>query len=342
LAAGAGGIECDASPLVTLSNPFGLDSWTMPLIEVTLIGLMVACFVHALRWRRAHGDSSNLVIWGAGVMALLFIEPIAYLPQWFGVEEELGLTFVHNQFTVQFFYNRLPLYIVGMYPVFAYLSYVLVQRTGVFERQRAWVGAVCIASTFHCLYEVVEFVGPQFRWWIWNYDIPTGTGQPTIGATPYINIQAFCIGIPLGMALATRWLATKPNQGSWRIAGNVVLVSLATWLLVLACAAVTLWAFVDAYRARIRGNVELPEGIDRDRFALLAIGAYLVVAAVTWAAAFPDFLAATGGLTPNGSHVGSLPYATLSLVTSIALVVGAYAASSSSTTRPNERVEVSA
>jgi hypothetical protein len=354
LAGEAGGIRCDASPFVTFTSPFSLDSWTMPLIELTLIGLMVACLVHARRWRRAHGDSSNLVMWAAGILALLFIEPIAYFPQWFGLEEELGLTFVHNQFTVQFLYNRLPLYIVGMYPVFGYLSYVLVQRTGVFERHRAWVGAVCVAFTFHCLYEVVELVGPQFRWWIWNYDIPTGTGQPTLGATPYVNIQAFCIGIPLGMALATRWLATEPNQTRWRIAGNVVLVSLATWpvmflsgapsflldlagmptetaravgtwLLVAGCAVVTVWAFADAYRARTRHEVDLPVGIERDRFALVAIATYLVVALIVWAAAVPDFLDASGGVTPGGARVGNLPYGIATLAASIALVAGAYA-----------------
>ncbi len=369
LAREAGGIQCDASPFVTFTNPFSLHSWTMPLIEMTLLAGMVACLLHALRWRRAHADASNLVMWGAGILALLLIEPIAYFPQWWGLEEKMGLTFVHNQFSVQFLYNRLPLYIIAMYPVFGYLSYVLVQRTGVFERQRAWVGAVCVAFVFHSLYEVIEFVGPQLRWWIWNHDIPTG--QPTLGATPYVNIQAFCIGIPLGMALATRLIATKPNQSGWRTVANVALVSLATWpvmfltsvpsfvldlvgfstdtarligtwLIVVFCAAVTLLAFVDAYRARVRGDVELPSGIERDRFALISIAIYLVVAMICWIAAFPDFLDATDGVTPGGDPIGTLPYGLFTLAASIALVVGAYAGRPRAASQIAERAPVTA
>ena len=33
-----------------------------------------------------------------------------------------GVTFVHNLFSVQFFYDRMPLYIIAMYPVFGYIS----------------------------------------------------------------------------------------------------------------------------------------------------------------------------------------------------------------------------
>lgn len=353
LAREAGGIRCNGSPFVTFTSPFHLHSWTMPLIEATFISLMVACLVHAIRWRRALDDSSNLVMWASGILALLLIEPIAYFPQWFGLQDRLGLTFVHNQFTVQFLYNRLPLYIVAMYPVLGYLSYVLVQRTGVFERHRAWVGAVCVAFTFQCLYEVIEFVGPQLRWWIWNYGAPTG--RPTLGATPYVNIQAFCIGIPLGMALATRWLATKPGQSGWRTAGNVVLVSLATWpamflsslpssvlelagvsadasriagtwIVVIGCATITVYTFIDAYQARVRDEVELPPGVPDDRFALISITVYLVVALIAWGAALPGFVHARAGLTPGGAPVGSLFYGILTLVASIALLVGAYVA----------------
>jgi hypothetical protein len=62
----------------------------------------------------------------------------------------MGLTFVHNQFSVQFLYDRLPLYIVAMYPVYSYVAYVLVQRTGIFKRYNPLIAAVCVAFVFHC------------------------------------------------------------------------------------------------------------------------------------------------------------------------------------------------
>lgn len=173
LAAQMGGLRCDASPFITLRNPFSLQHWTMPLIELTLVAGAVGCLVHALRWRRVRGDSSNLVIWFAGICCLLLIEPIAYFPQWFGLEEKMGLPFVHNQFTVQFLYDRLPLYIVAMYPFFGYAAWVLVQRAGIFRRYNPLVGASCVATVFFSLYEVIDMVGPQFRWWVWNEKLST-------------------------------------------------------------------------------------------------------------------------------------------------------------------------
>lgn len=120
LSAGLGGSHCDGNPIVTFTNPLGLQSWTMPVIELLLITSAVASLLHALWWRRTTADSSNLVLWICSIVSLLLIEPIAYFPQWFGLEELMGLTFVHNQFSVQFLYDRLPLYIVAMYPAYAY------------------------------------------------------------------------------------------------------------------------------------------------------------------------------------------------------------------------------
>ena len=128
------GVRCDGNAFVTFTNPANLANWTLPVIEATLVIGLVACLIHAIRWYRATRDASNLVVWCSGILALLLVEPIAYFPQWFGIEEELGLTFAHNMFTVQFLYDRLPLYIIAMYPVYLYVAYTLVQRTGIFKR----------------------------------------------------------------------------------------------------------------------------------------------------------------------------------------------------------------
>ena len=199
----------------------------MPVIEALLIAGAVACLVHAVHWRRGHGDSSNLVIWVASILALLMVEPIAYFPQWFGLQDTLGLTFAHNQFSVQFLFDRLPLYIVAMYPVYTYVAYVLVQRTGVFQRCHPIVAATCVAFTFHCLYEVVDTVGVQFRWWVWNEELSTST--PALGVVPYLNLQAFSLGVPFGMALATLVVSKRSAPSGWSLARNIALVCIFTW-----------------------------------------------------------------------------------------------------------------
>lgn len=353
LSATLGGLRCDSSPFITFASPFGLQSWTMPVIEVLLVAGAAAMLVHALRWRRMTGDSSNLVIWISGVFCLLLIEPIAYFPQWFGLEHAMGLTFVHNQFSVQFLYDRLPLYIVAMYPAYSYLAWLLVQRTGIFRRYHPVIGAACVAFVFHCFYEVVDTVGVQFRWWVWNENLPTS--HPALGVVPYVNIQAFSVGLPFGMALITLLASRLTDKGGWSVLRNVVLVCalvwpiqflsslpatlidwlggsiatgrlVGTWLLIAASGLITTWAFVGAYRARVTDPDLIPDIVRRDYFALVCATVYLIACVVLWVAALPDYLAASNGVTADGAPTGSLPYAVVTFVLSAALTFGAYAA----------------
>lgn len=356
-----GGLHCDANPFLTLRNPFGLQSWTMPVIEALLVLGAIACLVHALRWRRTYGDSSNLVIWISAIVSLLLIEPIAYFPQWFGLQEAMGLTFVHNAFTVQFLYDRLPLYIVAMYPVYVYVAWVLVQRTGVFRRYNPVVGAACVAFVFHCLYEVIDHVGVQFRWWVWNEDLPTSL--PALGVVPYVNIQAFSLGIPFGLALVTLLICRRRGAGGWILARNVAIVSIlvwpiqavfsvpaaligvlagsiqtgrlaGTWALIIAAGLTTAVAFVGAYRARRADPTLLLSGVRQDYFGLVCVVTYLVAAVAIWGAALPDYLAAHDGSTPAGAPVGSLPYAVVTFLLSVALTAGAYVGTTARSSSP--------
>ncbi|MBE7191689.1 MAG: hypothetical protein INR66_04315 [Gordonia polyisoprenivorans] len=342
LATTLGGVRCDGNPFITLTNPFDLANWTLPLIELLLVAGAAAGLVHAIRWRRRTGDPSNLIVWIASVLCLLLIEPIAYFPQWFGLENALGLTFAHNQFTVQFLYNRMPLYIVAMYPVFGYLSYVLIQRTGIL-RSNPVIAATTVAFTFHCFYEIVDTVGPQWRWWVWNADL--ATSKPALGSIPLVNLQAFSLGIPFAIALVTILLTRRrANVGvPLGVLGVCVLVwpvmfltsapsfvldlagmstqsarSWATWGLVVVAGVVT----VAALAANLRRGI--PGDLPRDRFPLVASVVYLVASAVFWGAAIPDYLDARGGFTPDGAPIGSLPYAIVTFALSIALLVATH------------------
>lgn len=347
LSRGLGGLRCDGNPFVTVTNPFHLQSWTMLMIEMTLVVGAIACLVHAILRRRRHGDSSNLVIWISGMCCPLLIEPMTYFPQWFGLDRSVGLVFVHNQFSVQFLYDRLPLYIVAMYPVYTYVAFALVQRTGIFRRCHPVVGAACVAFTFHCLYEVVEMVGPQLRWWVWNQDLPTS--RPSLGAVPLVSTQGFSLGVPFGLALVTLLLSRRPGVGAGRVVRDVALVCVLTWpiqfvfllppqlisllgvsietarlvetwLLIVVMGLITVGAFVGAYR----GDVVTHPIAGRDRFVFVCAAVYLAVAATAWGVALPDYLAARGGVTPAGTPIGSLPYAIVTFVFSIGLTCAVF------------------
>jgi hypothetical protein len=365
-----GGLQCDGNPFITWTSPLKLQHWSMPVIEVLLIVGAVACLIHALRWRREHGDSSNLVIWISSIFALLMVEPIAYFPQWFGLQDSLGLTFVHNQFSVQFLFDRLPLYIMAMYPVYTYISYVLIQRTGIFKRHNPIISATCVAFVFHCLYEVVDTVGVQFRWWVWNQDLPTSV--PALGVVPYLNIQAFSLGVPFGLALITLVLSKRPTTSGSLVARNVFLVSVftwpvmflsslpwmllnfagvpivtartvGTWLVVAAAASLSAVVLVREYAARRHDPSRIPAGVQRDYFALICVFVYLAVCVALWAAALPDYLRAANGVTPGGAPTGSLTYAVVTFALSVALTFVCYLGTTSHTRQPlsadqNERL----
>ena len=117
------GFSCEhAAPVVRLRNPFDLANWTLPVLEVTVVVGAVLALWWAIRRLRRDGDPVNLVIWFSTVIYLLIVEPPLYFPTVFGVDDTIGAVFAHNVFTVEFMYDRLPLYIVALYPAMMMLA----------------------------------------------------------------------------------------------------------------------------------------------------------------------------------------------------------------------------
>ncbi len=169
------GFDCHGvSPVVSIRFPWDLANWTMPLLEVLIIGGAVFALVHAVR-RYREGRPINLALWCASLVYLLVTEPPLYFPEWFGLDKQYGFIFAHNQFTVQFMWDRLPLYIVAFYPVISQLAYELVRSLGIFRRRGALLGSVAVAFVCQVFYEVFDHLGPQLRWWAWNLDNDTST-----------------------------------------------------------------------------------------------------------------------------------------------------------------------
>ena len=114
-----------------------------------------------MRRLRREGDPTNLVLWFATVVYLLVVAIPLYFPDVFGIEGRIGVVFAHNAFTVQFLYERLPLYIVALYPAVTMLAFEIVRTLGVFRDRGILVGAVCVGFVHHCFYEVFDQLGPQ-------------------------------------------------------------------------------------------------------------------------------------------------------------------------------------
>jgi hypothetical protein len=185
------GFNChDANPVVSFTNPTDLHSWTQPVLEVLIVGGAIFALVHAIHRLRRDGDGANLALWFGSLVYLAVVEPPLYFPEWFGLDSIYGFIFAHNEFTVQFMYDRLPLYIVAFYPAITALAYEVVRSFGVFARRGAAVGAVCVAFVAQVFYETFDHLGPQVKWWAWNPD-NVQVNHPMFGSVPMSSMLLF-------------------------------------------------------------------------------------------------------------------------------------------------------
>jgi hypothetical protein len=208
------GFSCrHANPIVTFRDPFRLGSGTMPVLELLIVGGAVFALCHAWRRWRREGDPVNLTVWFASVVYLAVVEPPLYFPGWFGLDKQVGFIFSHNVFTVQFMYDRLPLYIVAFYPALSQLAYEVVRALGVFARRGALTGALAVAFVCQVFYEVFDQLGPRLRWWAWNPD-NVKVNQPAFASVPMNSMFLFASVSFAGLAYGVVRLTGAATGGA--------------------------------------------------------------------------------------------------------------------------------
>ena len=330
------GFDChDVSPVVSVHNPFDLAHWTMPLLELVIVSGAVFALVHAVRRLRA-GDPTNLAIWCASLIYLFVTEPPLYFPEWFGLDQQYGFIFAHNIFTVQFMWDRLPLYIIAIYHALSSLVYEVVRVLGVFRHRGALVGSILVAFVCQVFYEIFDQLGPQLKWWAWN-PANIDVNHPALASVPMNSMLLFAsVSFGVMTFLAVKLAGSEPAGGrsrrgwslTWRIAvaglltppsmavfgipsgvfgGESPNVTAQAWVLGIELGLVWvagIWILVSHVRAR---SAEEPEPMTS--FARIYPAVYLAAMAVFWLAALPDFFAAENGITSEGTPVGSGLYA---------------------------------
>ncbi len=335
--------------------PWDLSNWTLPVIEAVMVGGAVLALIHAVRHWRREGDPTVLALWCASIVYLLVLEPPLYFPEAFGLQHQVGLVFVHNVFSVQFLYDRLPLYIVALYPAMVTLSYEIVRSLGVFRRWGTLAGAVCVGFVHQCFYEVFDQLGPQLRWWVWNPQAKAS--HPAVASVPMTSMVLFAMLGPLALTLLVRWLVgQKVDRGErvvgWSLVGRIVLVGLLVPLLDLigsipvdifggshpntrAEAAVMSLELVAAAVATglllgigWRGCRNGKPGASASTRLYIGLhgGLYLAAMALLWVFALPAYLRAVHGMTATGTRIGSLPYASAAFALSAIWVLLAISA----------------
>jgi hypothetical protein len=315
------GFSChDVSPVVSINNPAHLYSWTQIPLELLVIGGAVFAFVLAFR-RLREGDATNLALCLGSLVYLAITEPPLYFPEWFGLDNVYGFIFAHNEFTVQFMYDRLPLYIVAFYPAIITLAYEVVRAFGIFARRGAAVGAIALAFVAQVFYEIFDHLGPQLKWWAWN-DANLQVNHPMLASVPMnsmvlfasvslafltyavvrlqklpVVVRALTAGALTPLAMVVAGVPSSLFSGD--VPGLPQSVAAQAWVLGIELAVIWLvggWIVVRSARG---------EGEPLDRFVLIYPAAFLVVHGLLWLSALPQFLAAKNGITAAGTPVGS-------------------------------------
>ncbi|NRI64034.1 hypothetical protein FEZ60_00475 [Rhodococcus sp. MS16] len=346
------GFSCaEAGGLVEIRNPFGLENWTLPVLEWTIIIGSVLALVLAIVRLRRNGDPTNLVLWFGATAYLFIIEPPLYFPAAFGIEKHVDTMFAHNVFTVDFLWGRLPLYIIAIYPLMATLAFEIVKMLGVFRRYGVLAGAVCVGFVHHAFYEIFDHLGPQLRWWEWSTANPIN--QPMFDAVPLPSVVVFAALWPMSLAFCVQFFVGRHVDNGqhftglqlvWRTIVIGVLASVGTFILplpatvfgagsdtvrgvlyaaelvILSVVAITLlirqWT-----RLRTQPSDAPPY---TNRFVQYYSVVYLCIMAVLWASALPDFFGAVDGSTSNGDPIGNLWYTLACFVVAILCVAATF------------------
>lgn len=335
LAAKLGGISHRAlQHFFYLNSPVGLQNWTLNAVELLMVTAAALGLAHAIAaWRRS-GDASYISVWVAATLYCIAMEvPVYFFPSALGLHDG-AVIFIHNEFTAGAFFGRMPLYILALYPALLYPAYVLVRQRGLLDGPWGLVrGAICVGVVHHCFYEVFDQLGPQLKWWIWDYTLP-GIGNITLNSVPLFSLVNFSLVNPIAFALLAHALLVRRRSRFASLAGKILLVGVLTptlgallsinlmmarlgaqhrallaalaWLIVTAAAVFAVTTF---WHTRSRP-------LETDSGAGLAIAflpifgvVYLVTMSALWAASIGDYLGAADGLTAHGTPIGSLPYA---------------------------------
>ena len=341
IAARLGDFTCmDAPGFVHIRNPLMLSNWTLPVLELLMVSGAVFALWWAVRRLRRDGDPTNLVLRFASIVYLLVTEIPLYFPNIFMVEDQIGVVFDHNVFTVQFMYERLPLYIVALYPAVTTLAFEIVRAIGVFRVRGILIGSVCVGFVHHCCYEVFDQLGPQLRWWAWNTKNPLN--RPMFASVPMTSMVIFATLGPAVLTLLVMLLVGRKAEAGarlsaaglvWRTVVAGVLVPVGVAILSIPSSifggshpnttaqavvfVIELAAFaLIAVPALINGGADASP----NRFVLIFGSVYLAVLGFLWLTALPEYVSAKGGVTGDGTPTGNVFYALVCLVAAALLV----------------------
>lgn len=201
--------------LVFVNEPGALIDWSFLAIELIVLTGFVTTVMHAFRHARQSGTKSAPLT----LLACLLYGLLMDISSYYTVEN-----FWHGEFSVMFLYNRLPLYIVLLYPALIYHLYMTIRR----YEFSPLVEAVSVGFFGGVAYSIFDNLGPMLGWWIWDTSDPTTL--PYLSSVPVTSYHWFFLFTGV-FAWLTRivcwdWVARGKSRGA--ISLGVTLIPILT------------------------------------------------------------------------------------------------------------------
>ena len=313
--------------------PASLLDWSHFAIElIFLIGFGLTVF-HAVRHTRRESSYSAVYTLAGAFVYGLVMDIISY----YTVE-----SFWHGEFTVMLVYNRLPLYIVFLYPALIYHLVMTVRRYDFSPIMEA----AAVGFFGGLMYLIFDNMGPQVGWWIW--DRTEASNLPFVSSVPLTSYGWYFLytGSFAWLSRKICWDRVAGNRNSRMTLAGVALLPVFTIILgtilfmpysILAknvppwnlmdyrpsmgwASAVHIFSFAAAGLAFVL-NYRRPR-MKRDRLLMVFPLTYLTGMSYLYVAKYHLFLGATSdGLTSGGLAVGNLVAGILAIVACTAIVL---------------------
>lgn len=309
--------------LVFVNAPATLLDWSFLAIELIVLIGFVTTIVHAFRHASQSGSPSAPLT----LLCCLLYGLLMDISSYYTVEN-----FWHGEFSLMFLYNRLPLYIVLLYPALLYHVCMTIRRCGF----SPLVEAISVGFFGGVAYSIFDNLGPMLGWWIWDTNDPTTL--PYLSSVPVTSYHWFFLFTGV-FAWLTRvvcwdWVASGRSRGTIGI--GVALVPILTVVLgALLFVPYNLFAYngMLGMAASLHALTFTAAGLtyvfsfrrpnaQRDRLLMLFPLVWVAGLLYIYAAKLDVFFSLTAeGLTVDGLAVGNPLVAGIAMIVTAAIVV---------------------
>ena len=209
------------SSLIYFNNPLNLKNWTFNAVETTVFLGAALAFLHSIREYKKRGNKAPFFLWVSCLFYGIFLEIVVY---------NFVDNFWHGEFSVMFYHNRFPLYIVLIYPSLIYHVFMTIERFKIYLLPYGRIiEAIIIGWASQMMYLLYDNIGPQMHWWIWNPgDVTLEPLWEAVPATSYHWIFGFTVGFAW-LARVLIWdNAIKWKDSNWKFWGAAAFIAVFT------------------------------------------------------------------------------------------------------------------